>query len=309
MFYQGKKSEVIRQELWDLLRHGHGRTGRAYVFLSATLILLSVAVLPLEFIPMLSEYNSVLLTLEIALTALFTFDYVLHIYAAPKRAKYIFSFYGIVDLLAILPFFLGFLGTPYLRAFRLVRLLRFWEFEAGAGKGKQEALQEDLGLAEGETVEHVVSHHPLYLLINAFPSAFAAMFGIAIMLLLPGNPVAITAGVLLLGFALVFLWRTWLNFSYDVIYVTSHRLVFFDQFLLGRSINQINYHAITNVQPTYTSILGYFFGYGLLTIETPATEQGRIELHMVKHHEKAGRLIMHKCFGHHTSKHEAQRGQ
>jgi hypothetical protein len=302
MFYQGKKSGVIRQELWDVLRHGIGRTGRAYEFVSASLILLSVAVLPLEFADSLHSYTSALIALEIALTALFTFDYFLHIYAAPRRVKYIFSFYGLVDLLSVLPFFLGAFGTPYLRVFRLVRLLRFWEFEAAAGTGKHKSMQDDLGLAEGESVEMVVAHHPLYLLINALPSAFATMFAFALLLLFQANPIALTGGILLLIFALVLLWRTWLNFSYDVIYVTTHRLVFFDQFLLGRSINQINYHAITNVQPAYTSILGYVFGYGLLTIETPATEQGHIELHMVKHHEKAGRLIMHKCFGHHAAK-------
>jgi hypothetical protein len=295
MFYQGEKGAIFRQELWSILRHGRGRTGHAYTFVSATLILLSVAILPLEFLTQIQQYHNSLIVIEIVLTAIFTVDYLLHLYSTPSRMKYVLSFYGIVDLLSILPFFLGLLGTQYLRVFRLVRLVRVGEFEAAASEDEKEIIESGIGVGEEEKVEYIVSHHPLYLLANAIPSMVATTFAVAIMLLFNGHPVSITVATILLIFSLIFLWRTWLNFSYDVIYVTNHRLVFYDQFLLGRSINQVNYHAITNVQPSYTSVFGYIFGYGLLTIETPATEQGRIELNVVKAHEKAAHVIMKKC--------------
>jgi hypothetical protein len=298
LFAKRQEAAVVRQELWSILGQGHGRTGHAYTFASAVLILLSVAILPLEFIEPLKIYHGTLLTIEVILTALFTVDYILHIYSAPNRLKYVTSFFGVIDLLSILPFFIGLFGTQYLRMFRLVRLLRFGKFEAAASEDEKEIIESGIGVGDDEKVEFIISHHPLYLLVNAIPSVVATMFAIAILLLFPGNPISITIGTVLLIFALIFLWRTWLNFSYDVIYVTNHRLVFYDQFLLGRSINQVNYHAITNVQPSYTSMMGYFFGYGLLTIETPATEQGRIELNVVKNHEKAAHIIMKKCITH-----------
>lgn len=62
-------------------------------------------------------------------TILFTIEYILRIYASRRRLKYIFSFYGLIDLLAFLPTYLSllFAGTQYLiviRAFRLLRVFR-----------------------------------------------------------------------------------------------------------------------------------------------------------------------------------------
>lgn len=295
---KSEKAQIARQELWEILRHGRGRTGHAYTFVSACMILLSVSILPLEFLQPLADYHQTLIAIEILLTALFTVDYLLHLYSAPHRMKYALSFYGIVDALSILPFFLGLFGTQYLRIFRVIRLVRFGKFEAAASEDETEIIESGIGVSGEEKVEFIISHHPLYLLINSLPSMISTGFAVGILLFFPGNAISITLSGILLIFSLIFLWRTWLNFSYDVIYLTNHRLVFYDQFLLGRSINQINYHAITNVHPSYTSVLGYILGYGLLTIETPATAQGHLELSMVRSHEKAAQLIMRKCVEH-----------
>lgn len=58
-----------------------------------------------------------------AVTSLFVIEYMLRLATAPKRWRYVTSFYGIVDLVAILPTLLG-LDLRALRAFRLFRLLR-----------------------------------------------------------------------------------------------------------------------------------------------------------------------------------------
>ncbi len=58
-----------------------------------------------------------------AVTGLFVIEYALRLATAPKRWRYMTSFYGIVDLVAILPTLLG-LDLRALRAFRLFRLLR-----------------------------------------------------------------------------------------------------------------------------------------------------------------------------------------
>ncbi|MCY4558870.1 MAG: ion transporter [Chloroflexi bacterium] len=67
--------------------------------------------------------NQVLVLTSTAVTTLFVIEYVLRLVTAPKRWRYIRSFYGIVDLVAILPTLLG-LDLRALRAFRLFRLLR-----------------------------------------------------------------------------------------------------------------------------------------------------------------------------------------
>ena len=65
-------------------------------------------------------------------TAFFTFEYLVRIYCSPKPKKYIFSFFGIVDLLSTLPVYLSFFfaGTRYLlviRVFRLIRVFRVFK--------------------------------------------------------------------------------------------------------------------------------------------------------------------------------------
>lgn len=66
------------------------------------------------------------------LPAFFTFEYLVRIYCSPKPRKYIFSFFGIVDLLATLPLYLGFIFTSaryllIIRTFRLIRVFRVFK--------------------------------------------------------------------------------------------------------------------------------------------------------------------------------------
>ena len=70
--------------------------------------------------------------MEYLFTAFFTFEYLTRIYCSPRPRKYIFSFFGIVDLLATLPLYIGLLfpGARYLliiRAFRLIRVFRVFK--------------------------------------------------------------------------------------------------------------------------------------------------------------------------------------
>ena len=59
---------------------------------------------------------------ETVIVILFTIEYLYRVYSAPTKIKFIFSFYGLTDLLAILPFYLA--TTVDLRTLRLMRLLR-----------------------------------------------------------------------------------------------------------------------------------------------------------------------------------------
>ena len=289
------KLKTTREQLWGILHHGKGRTGHAYEFLLVILLLLSLAILPLEFLPQLASFYNILVIVEVVTTSIFTVEYALHIYAAPTRVHYIFSFYGLVDLFSILPFYTGLFGTQYIRALRLIRLLRFGEIEAAAGEEDAGVMEQDVGIAEGEQIEYVVTRHPIFLAIGSIPSLIAITFVLVIILIFP-DPIGISFAASLFLFALIYLWKTWLDFSYDVFYVTSRRLIFQNQYLLGRSVNQVNYNAITNVKPYYPSIISYIFRYGSLIIETPAAEPGHIELTTVRNHEKAAHIIMQKCF-------------
>ncbi|MAY54593.1 MAG: voltage-gated potassium channel [Gammaproteobacteria bacterium] len=94
-----------------------------FVWFISGLILYSVLCFSLETLPDLDEqFRRFLRYSEILIVAIFTIEYLTRIVLSKKRLRFVFSFYGLVDLLAILPFYLAF--AVDLRTLRLVRLLR-----------------------------------------------------------------------------------------------------------------------------------------------------------------------------------------
>ena len=92
-------------------------------------ILISVIVVMLDSVPSLSEkYHKFLFISEWLVTILFTIEYFLRIWVTRKPFNYIFSFYGIIDLLAVLPAYISLLlaGSQYLLVIRILRLLRIF---------------------------------------------------------------------------------------------------------------------------------------------------------------------------------------
>ena len=97
-----------------------------YEYIFQGLILLSLVSFAVETLPNLSpETRSYLHTFEIFTVTVFTLEYVLRLIMGRPRLSYAVSIYGIVDLLAILPFYLHTgLDLRSLRVFRMLRLFR-----------------------------------------------------------------------------------------------------------------------------------------------------------------------------------------
>ncbi|PWJ21949.1 potassium channel family protein [Jannaschia seohaensis] len=114
-----------RARLRDAL-DGEGRAGRAFGTFLTWLIVASAVVVALETVPELPALLASLLSqAEILIVAVFTLEYGARLFAAERPWRYAISFWGIVDLLAILPALL--LLAPdwaVLRVLRLLRLLR-----------------------------------------------------------------------------------------------------------------------------------------------------------------------------------------
>ncbi len=89
----------------------------------AILIVYSVICFSIETLPDLSLDTIQLLRYsEILIVSIFTLEYLYRLYISAEKFKFIFGFYGIIDLLAILPFYLA--TAIDLRSLRLIRLLR-----------------------------------------------------------------------------------------------------------------------------------------------------------------------------------------
>ena len=99
--------------------------GRIFDYFIQILILLSLVAFSIETFPNNSD-NTIefLKVLEIICIVIFSIEYLLRIYVAQKPLKYIFSFYGIIDLLAIFPFYLK--ASYDLRALRVFRVFRIF---------------------------------------------------------------------------------------------------------------------------------------------------------------------------------------
>ncbi|GAB2635288.1 MULTISPECIES: ion transporter [Psychrobacter] len=103
------------------------RLGKLFDIVLLIAILTSVAVVMLDSVLyMRLQYGTLFFYAEWFFTILFTIEYALRLFSAPNRLRYAFSFFGIVDLLSVLPSYLSllFVGVQYLLVIRVLRILR-----------------------------------------------------------------------------------------------------------------------------------------------------------------------------------------
>ncbi|GAB3814572.1 ion transporter [Pontibacter rugosus] len=121
------RKNSLKHKLYTIIFEAETPAGKAFDVVLLVLILSSVLVVSLESVAGLRhDYLPYFISLEWGFTLLFTIEYLLRIYATPKPIKYIFSFFGLVDLLSIIPTYLSLLiiGSQYLLVVRVLRLLR-----------------------------------------------------------------------------------------------------------------------------------------------------------------------------------------
>jgi voltage-gated potassium channel len=118
-----------RERIHEIIFEADTPLGKAFDITLLVLISLSVLVVMLESIdPLQASYQSFFTILEWVFTAIFTIEYVLRIYSVYRPWKYITSFFGIIDLLAILPTYLSFfvVGSQAFLVIRALRLMRIF---------------------------------------------------------------------------------------------------------------------------------------------------------------------------------------
>ncbi|TDX10761.1 ion transporter [Flavobacterium sp. S87F.05.LMB.W.Kidney.N] len=129
---KNKKSqyEIFREKVKVVLYGTDTILGRMFDLVLLGLILLSVLLIMLDTVRGISsKCHEQLLICEWVITVFFTIEYILRIISIQKPVKYIFSFYGIIDLLAVLPMYLSifFPGASILSIVRALRFLRLFK--------------------------------------------------------------------------------------------------------------------------------------------------------------------------------------
>lgn len=136
--YHGYDQLSDRQKkLYQIIFEAETPAGKRFDVVLLWLILFSVIIVLLESVSFIREgYEIVFRVIEWIITLLFTIEYTLRIYCIARPWRYIRSFYGVVDLLAILPTFIGIIfpaaqslmtirAMRLLRVFRILKLTRF----------------------------------------------------------------------------------------------------------------------------------------------------------------------------------------
>jgi voltage-gated potassium channel len=118
-----------RKKLHEIIFEADTPAGKYFDVILIWSIVLSVLVVMLDSISSIrTDYGNYLYLLEWFFTILFTIEYVLRLYCIGQRLRYATSFFGIVDLLAILPTYLSLFlpGSRYMIVIRVLRVLRIF---------------------------------------------------------------------------------------------------------------------------------------------------------------------------------------
>lgn len=128
--------QTWREQWYEIIFEADTRAGKAFDVMLLMAILLSVLAVMLESVPDISdEFGWYLVRVEWFFTVLFTLEYIARIACSHRPIRYVVSFYGIVDLLAILPTYLVFVlsgaasaqGLTVVRSLRLLRAFRIFK--------------------------------------------------------------------------------------------------------------------------------------------------------------------------------------
>ncbi|EAR00404.1 ion transporter [Maribacter sp. HTCC2170] len=122
-----EKKKNWRITLHEIIYGTHTPAGKMFDIILLALILYSIIIVMLESVPRIDgRFHDFLNISEWVVTILFSVEYVLRLICIKRPSKYIFSFFGIIDLLSTIPKYLSFffVGSQYFTAFRALRLLR-----------------------------------------------------------------------------------------------------------------------------------------------------------------------------------------
>ncbi|MFB6458002.1 ion transporter [Chitinophaga sp. Hz27] len=124
-----KPKPGLKKKFYRVIFLADTHAGKFFDTMLLLAILTSVAIVMMESVQELEvKYHQVLHILEWVFTVLFTIEYIFRVWCSPRPQKYMLSFYGIIDLLCIVPTYLEFLlgGAHYLITIRILRLLRIF---------------------------------------------------------------------------------------------------------------------------------------------------------------------------------------
>jgi len=119
-----KKKKSLGQSIYSALEQPRHRYFLVINNFLGIITAVSVLAVILETVPYFSNYLPLLISIEYVTVTIFTIEYIIRIKHSSNRIRYIFSFYGLIDLITIVPTILGLSNLTFLKAARAVRVVR-----------------------------------------------------------------------------------------------------------------------------------------------------------------------------------------
>lgn len=116
-----------KQKIFEVIFEADTPAGKLFDIVLIVSIVLSIIVVMLDSVAFIQqEHGGLLYSIEWVFTIIFSIEYMMRILCVRNKWKYIFSFYGVIDLLSILPTYLSILipGSQYFLVIRSLRILR-----------------------------------------------------------------------------------------------------------------------------------------------------------------------------------------
>ena len=176
---------AVKASVKRVVEEADTRAGRRFDYTIQLLVVLSLVSFSIETLPDLStRVRTALRWFEVFTIAVFTVEYVLRVWVADRKLEFVRSFFGVVDLAAILPFYLALgLDLRSIRLLRLVRLLRVLKlarYNAAIRRLRLAAViaKEEIFLFLGlaAALVYVAAVGVYYFEHEAQPEAFASVF-------------------------------------------------------------------------------------------------------------------------------------
>ncbi|WP_407402695.1 ion transporter [Chryseobacterium sp.] len=125
--YYEPEDKLWKRFLYRIIYRSDTKLGKLFDIVLLSLIFVSTGIIMMESIPALDKkFHIYFIILEWIISLMFTTEYVMRIAVIKNKKNYIFSFFGIIDFLSLVPFYLSFFFpfTKYFLIFRMLRMLR-----------------------------------------------------------------------------------------------------------------------------------------------------------------------------------------
>ena len=181
------KQKKWKEKLHEIIYEADTRAGKLFDIILLLVIFLSIILVMLESIEDVgSQYSNILNISEWVITILFSIEYIARIISVKNPKSYVFSYYGIIDLLSTIPKYISLfiIGTNsllalralrLLRVFRILKLTRFIGESANFGKALKRSRAKIAVFITFVMVLCIILGTIMYLVENEYDSGFSSI--------------------------------------------------------------------------------------------------------------------------------------